>query len=119
MRKQIHEQQHRLAREEEEEGDCLAGARERAAPPRRISTRGNKEESRGTPRPHRQRIIPRRRFLNGSGEWRGGEELREVGGSGISRPWISADKKRAEVSLFPRKPARAPAVSRRWQDSPA
>jgi hypothetical protein len=56
--------------------------------------------------------LPRRRFLNGSGEWRGGEELREVGGSGISRPWILAGKKRAEVSLLPRERARALADSK-------
>jgi hypothetical protein len=32
--------------------------------------------------------------------------VREVGGSGISRPWILAGKNRAEVSLLPREPAR-------------
>jgi hypothetical protein len=35
--------------------------------------------------------------------------VREVGGSGISRPWILAGKNRAEVSLLPRERARAPA----------
>jgi hypothetical protein len=62
--------------------------------------------------------LPRRRFLNGSGEWRGGEEVREVGGSGISRPW-KFHSSRAEVSLLAREPARARQSSRRRQDSPA
>jgi hypothetical protein len=35
--------------------------------------------------------------------------VREVGGSGISRPWILAGKNRTEVSLLPRERARAPA----------
>jgi hypothetical protein len=33
---------------------------------------GNGEESRGTPRPRRQRSLPRRRSFYGSGLWRGG-----------------------------------------------
>ena len=43
--------------------------------------------------------------------WRGGEELR--GRRGVKK--AMAGKKRAEVSLFPREPARAPADAR---DSP-
>jgi hypothetical protein len=66
------------------------------------------------PGEHHDRVgnLPRRRLLNGSGECRGGEELREVGGSGINRPWISIGKKRAEVSLLPRERVRAPAVGK-------
>jgi hypothetical protein len=107
--RQIYDQQHHLAREEEKE-DRLAGVRRRPAPPGRRSTRGDGQEARGTPRPRRQRSLPRRRSFYGSGLWRGGEETEGGRRGGICRPWISPGKKRARKFHLP---ARARLSSRR------
>jgi hypothetical protein len=71
---------------------------------------GNGEEARGTPRPRRQRSLPRRRSFYGSGLWRGGEETEGGRRGGICRPWISPGKKRTQKFHIP---ARARLSSRR------
>jgi hypothetical protein len=81
-------------------------------PPGRRPTGGTERLARGTPRPRRQRSLPRRRCLYGSGVWRGGEETEGGRRGGISRSGISAGKKRARK--FPL-PARARHSSRRRQ----
>jgi hypothetical protein len=82
----------------------MTASPEPAREPRRldIDLHGeNGEEAWGTPRPCRQWSLPHRRCLNRSGEWRGGEEPREVEKSGTSRLWISADKKHTQKFPFP------------------